>query len=90
MTVWEFNHRVKGVSDREINEWRRLRWLGAVVLRPHTKKRIRPTDLFELPGDDKVIPKSTMSREERMEDVEKAVNIWQKKIDKGYKPRGTA
>lgn len=89
MSVWEFNRRVKGVSDRNIDEWRRLRWLGAVVLRPHSKKAIRPTELFELPDDDKNIPKPTMTREERMEDVEQAVKIWQKKIDNGYKPKGT-
>jgi hypothetical protein len=88
MTVWEFNHRIKGYADRQVDEWRRLRWLGAIVLRPHTKRSIRPTDLFELPGDDKTIPKPTMTKEERKSDISKAVDIWTKRIESGYKPRG--
>ena len=74
MLVWEFNHRLKGIRDRELEDWRKARWLGTLVLKPHLKKgtRLKPSDLLPLPDD---VPLPRMSREEIDRDVQKKINI---------------
>lgn len=75
MTVWEFNHRVKGVRDRRLDDLRDLRWMVSSLLSPHLKKgtRLRPSDLLPLP-DDVAPPK--MSAERIKADVENKTRIF--------------
>ena len=77
MSVWEFNHRVKGVVDQRMEQRRLARWLGTLILRPHIKKgtQLRPSDLMELP-DDVPIPK--MSSDRIKADVEMKKRIFLK------------
>ena len=77
MTVWEFNHRVKGERDRQANEWRRTRWMVGQLLSPHMKKgkALRLTDLMELPGDE---PPAKMSPERIKADVERKTRLYLK------------
>jgi hypothetical protein len=79
MLVWEFNRRIEGIRDKEINEWKRTRWLGMMVLQPHMKKgqRLRANDILPLP-DDAPLPK--MSRESIDADVEKKKRILKRNL----------
>ena len=74
MLVWEFNQRMRGVQNREIEEWRRFRWLATITIKPHIgKKKIRQSDLLPLPDD---IPEPTMTKEEIERDVENKRKIF--------------
>jgi hypothetical protein len=77
MLVWEFNHRMKGLQRRELEEWRRARWLGTLILKPHLKKgnRLKPSDLLPLPDD---VPLPRMSKEEIDADVRRKTEIFLK------------
>lgn len=33
------------------NEWERTRWLAMFILMPHSKKRVKPTDLVKFPWE---------------------------------------
>jgi hypothetical protein len=74
MLVWEFNRRLKGIQDRNIEDWRKLRWIGTLVLEPHLKKgvHLKPSDLLPLPDD---VPLPRMSKEEIKKDVERKLKI---------------
>ena len=63
MTVWEFNHRVRGVRDRRLDQLRDLRWMVGQLLSPHVKKgqTLRVSDLLPLP-DDVPLPKMSSDR----------------------------
>ena len=80
MSVWEFNNRIAGERDRQAGQWRRTRWLGYVILKPHIQKgkSFRMTDLMELPGDE---PPPKMSPERIKEDVERKTRIFLKQIN---------
>jgi hypothetical protein len=77
MLVWEFNQRMLGKRDESLEDWRKLRWIGTLVLKPHLKKgvRLKPSDLLPLPDD---IPLPRMSREEIEEDVRVKTEIFLK------------
>lgn len=55
MTLQEILNAHKGHTEKELNEWRRVRWLATAVYnapRGKKDKQIKPTDLMKLPGDD--------------------------------------
>lgn len=55
MTLQEILNAHKGYLNKTYNDWRRTRWLGAVIYNaPRSKKDpvVKPTDLMELPGDE--------------------------------------
>jgi len=54
MTLQEILNAHKGYIERTYNDWRRTRWLGAVIANVFGdgKKTIKPSDLIQLPGDD--------------------------------------
>ena len=57
MTLQEILNAHKGYTEKELNKWRRARWLGAAIYNaPRSKKDpvVKPTDLMNLPGDDDV------------------------------------
>jgi hypothetical protein len=74
MLVWEFNHRMKGLQKKDLDEWRKLRWIGTLILKPHLKKgnTLKPSDLIPLPDD---VPLPRMSREQIQEDVRRKMKI---------------
>jgi len=49
LTFQEFSNAMAGrrfeIEMRERGEWERTRWLACLLLNPHTKKRLKPTDL---------------------------------------------
>jgi hypothetical protein len=49
LTFREFSNAMAGrhheIEMRERSEWERTRWLACLLLNPHTKKRLKPTDL---------------------------------------------
>jgi hypothetical protein len=51
LTFEQFGNAMAGhyqeIEVQQKGEWERTRWLAAVVISPHTKKRIKPTDLIE-------------------------------------------
>ena len=55
MTLQEILNAHKGYLERTYNDWRRTRWLGAIIYnapRGKDDKQVKPTDLMKLPGDD--------------------------------------
>jgi hypothetical protein len=52
MTIQEILNAHKGYTEREINGWRRARWLGAIIANVYSKDPIKPSRLLPLPGDD--------------------------------------
>ena len=54
MTLQEILNAHKGYLESQYNDWRRTRWLGAILanLLGDGKKTINPKDLLKLPGDD--------------------------------------
>ena len=77
MLVWEFNQRLKGLKEDNLEEWRRARWLGTLILKPHLKKgtRLKPSDLLPLPDD---VPLPRMTEEQIRMDVERKTKIFEK------------
>jgi hypothetical protein len=55
MTPRETWNICKGYRDRANRDiqtsWEQIRWLGAIVLNPHTKKQIKPRDLMVFPWE---------------------------------------
>jgi hypothetical protein len=51
MTLQEILNAHKGYTERQINDWRRTRWLGAVFANAFSSKEVKPSDLMTLPGD---------------------------------------
>ena len=60
LTFDEFNNALTGMYElmeqREQREWERTRWMATMLLNPHTKKRLTPTDLIEFPWEKKSKP----------------------------------
>lgn len=54
MTLQEILNAHRGYLERQYNEWRRTRWLGTILANVFGsgKKKIMPTDLMKLPGDE--------------------------------------
>jgi hypothetical protein len=57
LTFTEFGNAMRGhykeIEEREKAEWERTRWLAAIVVNPHVKKRITPKDLATFPWEKK-------------------------------------
>ena len=55
LTPREWSNLVRGWSEkenrREQGAWERVRWQTAVLINPHTKKRIKPKDLMVFPWE---------------------------------------
>lgn len=55
LTPRYFMLRLRGMRNAQIqqyrNEWERTRWLAMFSLMPHSKKRIKPTDLARFPWE---------------------------------------
>lgn len=53
MTLQEILNAHKGYLEKTYNDWRRTRWLGAVIANVFGdgKKKVKPSDLMKLPGD---------------------------------------
>ncbi len=52
MTLQEILNAHKGYLERTYNDWRRTRWLGAVMAGAFSSKDVKPSDMLTLPGDD--------------------------------------
>jgi hypothetical protein len=57
LTFDEFSNAMRGrykeIEQRERQEWERTRWLATIVVNPHVKKRLTPTDLATFPWEKK-------------------------------------
>ena len=53
MTLQEILNAHKGYLEKTYNDWRRTRWLGAILanVMGDGKKTIKTSDLLKLPGD---------------------------------------
>lgn len=49
----EFELLRKHHEDKRWDEYDRLRIMGSWVLAPHTKKKVKPSDLLKLPTDER-------------------------------------
>jgi hypothetical protein len=69
MTPREFSNTSRGYSEKLEQqyraEWERARWIASVNIAPHTKKRLKPTDLIRFPWETKRLgPKHVWTRGE--------------------------
>ena len=55
LTFSEFGNAMAGhykeIEEREKAEWERTRWLAAITVNPHVKKRVTPKDLATFPWE---------------------------------------
>ena len=65
MTPAEFELVVLGHRRARTEDWRRTRWLGALILNStgHYKRVVEPADLFELEGDQTSPDSEALDRE---------------------------
>lgn len=77
MLVYEYNHRVKGFSDREEQMWHKIRVHASILLMPQVKKgkSLRPQDLIKLPSD---IKEPSITRERMIADMEAKTRLFLK------------
>ena len=52
MTLQEILNAHKGYIERTYNDWRRTRWLGAVIAKVFGGNDVSPSEIMPLPGDD--------------------------------------
>jgi hypothetical protein len=52
MTLQELLNAEKGFRERQLSEWRRVRWMATVFAAPYSKEDISPQKLLPLPGDE--------------------------------------
>ncbi len=62
----------KQKEENYINDWERIRWLGSVLLQPHSKRTLRPRNLiifpWELPDEvPTTIPEELLKLSEAMD-----------------------
>lgn len=51
--------------------WNQTRWLGTVVLSPHSKKKINPRDLMKFPWDDDDGPHDLEAELDKLKEMRK-------------------
>lgn len=62
MPLWVVNQVLELEAKKEVDEWRRTRWLACIVANSQGAK-LKPTDLLKLPGDAKTrIDKETLKK----------------------------
>jgi len=79
LTPRSFNNKLTGFHNiREQinqNEWEQTRLIIHACLSPHSKKRLKPTEILPLPWDKKNKPKKKIASQEH---IEKVVNKYNK------------
>lgn len=62
--MWEVMQRMEGLAKKDRQQWHKIRVLAAILLSPHSKKRIRPEDIINLPDEvKKPIDKECIQRD---------------------------
>ena len=51
MTLQEILNAERGYRERQLSEWRRVRWMAAVFAAPYSKEDVSPQKILPLPGD---------------------------------------
>jgi len=75
LTVADFNALVRGHRKRDENEWRRVRWLGALMANMSGKqlrRKMRESDFIRLPGDE--AENAAYMSKQRFEELKKRWN----------------
>ena len=66
-------HETREQMSRET--WEQVRWLGALTLQPHVRKKLSPRDILRFPWDDKKKDAPpVMSREEHLKRMAAAID----------------
>lgn len=61
------------------NEWERTRWLACVMINPHVKKNLKPTDLTKFPWEKKRKSKNKKEFEKIQAEAELYKKIYENK-----------
>ena len=73
LTPRSFNNKLEGFHNiREQgnqNEWEQTRLIIHACLSPHSKKKLKPTEILPLPWDNKNKPKKNIASREHIENV---------------------
>lgn len=81
-TMYEYTRLMRGEAKRREFALHQTRLLASILLQPHAKRgqRIKPTDLFELPGDKEIKPiTKRMSTEAIRADIERKLTVYGKR-----------
>tara|TARA_R100000278_G_C5472470_1_gene164981 strand:+ start:917 stop:1213 length:297 start_codon:yes stop_codon:yes gene_type:complete len=62
-------------------EWERTRWLACVIINPHVKKNLKPTDLTKFPWEMKKKEKT----KEQFEQIRAEAELYKRIIEKKQK-----
>jgi len=73
LTPRSFNNKLKGFSDHynqsNQDSWEQTRTIMIACLMPHSKKKLRPTDVLPFPWDNKNKPKKEIASKEHIRKV---------------------
>ncbi len=73
LTPRSFNNKIKGFSEHHTksnqDSWERTRTIMIACLMPHSKKKLRPTDVLPFPWDNKNKPKKEIASKEHIQKV---------------------
>ena len=73
LTPRSFNNRLKGfykhLDQQNQNNWEQTRTIMIACLTPHSKKKLKPTDVLPLPWDGKNKPKKEIASKEHIQKV---------------------
>jgi len=73
LTPRSFNNKLKGFSEHHNqsnqDSWERTRTIMIACLMPHSKKKLRPTDVLPFPWDNKNKPKKEIASKEHIQKV---------------------
>ena len=73
LTPRSFNNKLKGYNNsldqQNRNGWEQTRTLMMSVLMPHTKKKLKATDVLPFPWDNKIKPKKELASKEHIQEV---------------------
>jgi len=70
-TFAELDLKAKRYRVEQIEEWRKVRWLGTILVNLHSKRKVSQEQLLKLP-DEEEKDRSVMSRER----FEKLKKLW--------------
>jgi len=77
MTLPELQYWIEGVQEREENQAALLRLVCLYSVAPHTKKKLKPKDIFTLPSEQR---KASKPKGLPAEELRKAEERWKRSL----------
>lgn len=75
LTVREFSLMIEGANEETDNEWRKLSQLAAWIVQPHTKNKIKASDLYMTKKDKERMKVDPEEKRSELEDLAEVMKI---------------